>query len=469
MYECTFVILGATGDLTKRKLIPAIYKLIEDKKIEKFSLIGVAITDTNSDTMLESAKGFIDHINEKSWEKLKKASYFSKLDFYNFEDYKNLRSLIDQVEKKQDLKGNRLFYLATMPQHFATITGALAQSGIVDKKDHHKHSEHVGGWTRIVYEKPFGFDLKSAKKINREISKIFNEDQIFRIDHYLGKEVVGDIALLRFTNRVFEPLWNKNNIDSVQIIMSEKIGIEGRGAFYDSCGAICDMIQSHMLQILSLVAMEAPKELSGKYIRDAKAAVLKKVKAQNAILGQYEGYKNERDVSKDSTTETFAAITLKVQNKRWAGVPFYVKTGKYLDKQEVSIHIKFKMVKCLLSKSCPSDSNYLTIRVQPNEGFFLELNSKVVGVPNEIQPVRMDFSYAKTSGPNTPSAYENLLLDVLRGDQSVFVRADEIEHSWKIVDQIKKLKTNIYIYKKGSSGPRELELLDYPNNVRWRS
>lgn len=467
MYECTFVILGATGDLTKRKLIPAIYKLIEDKKIQNFALIGVAITDTDSSFMLENAKQFIEHINEKTWEKLKNSSYYLKLDFYNFEDYRKLKVTLNDIEKKHSLTGNRLFYLATMPQHFATITNAFAKSDIVNKKTPQYNAKEA--WTRIVYEKPFGYDLKSAKDINKKISKVFNENQIFRIDHYLGKEVIGDIALLRFTNRVFEPLWNKSNIDSVQIIMSEKIGIEGRGSFYDSCGAIKDMIQSHMLQILSLVAMEAPKELSGKYIRDAKAAVLKKVKAESAILGQYDGYKKEPNVAKNSTTETFAALKLKIHNKRWTGVPFYIKTGKYLDKHEVSIHIKFKMVKCLLSKSCPSDSNYLTIRVQPNEGFFLELNSKVVGVPNEIQPVRMDFSYAKTSGPNTPTAYENLLIDVLRGDQSVFVRCDEIELSWKIVENIENLKSKLYIYKKGSSGPTELELLDYPNNIRWRS
>ena len=463
MHECTFVILGATGDLAKRKLIPAIYKLVRDSKVKNFAIVGVGLEDVSAAQMIAPAKQFIKKLDEKVWEQLcGRATYFP-FDFYQPDHFIKLRGELEKVEQQHGLSGNRMFYLATMPEHFATITQQLAAAQIVHK------GATTKPWSRIVYEKPFGHDLPSARAINQSIASVFTEQQVYRIDHYLGKELVGNIALIRFTNRVLEPLWNNENIESVQIILSEKIGIENRGVFYEKAGALRDMIQSHMLQMVALVAMEAPKELSGKNIRDAKAAVLAKVKPQSVVLGQYEGYKDEEGVELSSNTETFAAVKLSVENSRWKGVPFYLKTGKFLPEKTTVIHIKFKPVKCLLSSACPSDTNYLTIEVFPEAGFYLELNAKVPGASQEVVPVKMEFCHSCLFGPNTPEAYETLLNDVMRGDQSVFVRSDEIEDSWKIIDEIKSWESKVYPYKPGSKGPDALDLLDDEVKVRWRS
>lgn len=468
MNQATFIILGATGDLSKRKLIPAFYKLIRDKKIDKFALIGASFDKTNIKTLLESAKKFTSNIDEKIWEQLENSSYFFELDFYDSKKYEGFKELIKKVEKTHKLSGNRIFYLATLPEHFKIITKNLSENDIVTKYDHQNETlKENHTWSRIIYEKPFGHNLKSAKEINNCIKKLFHEKQIYRIDHYLGKELVGNIALVRFTNRIFEPLWNNQHIDSIQIILDEKIGIEGRGKFYDKNGAIKDVVQNHILQILSLIAMEQPKKLDAKYIRDAKAKVLKNLKFKNAILGQYEGYTKEKNVDPKSKTETFAALKLEINNKRWKNVPFYLKTGKYLDKRETSIHIKFKMVKCLLTQGCPTDSNYLTIKITPSNGFYLELNSKEPNTNNLI-PVEMNFCHSCLFGPNTPEAYETLLLDVIKGDQSTFVRSDEIEYSWQLVDSIYKNKFTLYKYKKDSNGPKEIKFLDN-KEIRWRA
>lgn len=463
MNECTFVILGATGDLTKRKLIPALYRLIKHKKITKCALIGVALDETTGEDMLAAARKFIPKIDERVWKRLQRSSYYYSFNFYNEQNYDELKKSLSAIEKKHKLSGKRIFYLATMPQHFATITKNLARCGIVKRE-----KTSSARWSRIIYEKPFGGDLMSARAINRNIRSVFDESQIYRIDHYLGKELVGNIALIRFTNRVFEPLWNNKHIDSVQIILSETIGIEGRSAFYNSTGALKDMVQSHMLQIMALVGMEAPEKLSGSFIRDAKAAVLKKIDVESAVFGQYEGYLQERGVDAASKTDTFVALKLSINNRRWEGVPFYLKTGKYLDKKEASIHIRFKMVDCLLNEKCPMDANYLTLRIFPDEGFYLELNAKVPG-QSDITPVKMDFCHSCLFGFNSAAAYENLLLDVLRGDQSVFLRSDEIELSWKVIEKVEALKRTLYPYKKGSAGPKEIEKLDKLKPIRWRS
>jgi len=383
--------------------------------------------------------------------------------------YAKLKNLIKDVEKKYKLS-NRLFYLATLPQHFKIITKYLGEQKIVEKHQDKKECEDCKHpWSRIVYEKPFGHNLKSAKEINKCIAKLFHEKQIYQIDHYLGKELVSNIALVRFTNRIFEPLWNSKHIDSVQIILKETLGVGTRGKFYDKHGAIKDVVQNHMLQILALVAMETPTKLEAKPIRDAKAKVLKKVKVKNTILGQYQGYKKAADINPKSTTETFATLKLCINNKRWKDVPFYLKTGKCLDKRETSIHIKFKPVQCLLSKNCPSDTNYLVIKIKPNEGIILELNAKTPGKAKEITPVEMEFCHSCLFGPNTPAAYEILLADVINGDQSTFVRSDEIEQSWKIIEQIPMDKLKVYPYKQGSTGPKEIKNLDKKRKINWRA
>ncbi len=465
--DCIFIVLGATGDLTKRKLIPALYNLVETKKISRFAFLGVSITQTTIANVIEQAKPFVPHGTKKIWNIIEKNAYYYAMDFHDSLAYEDLCRFIKTIEKKHNLPNNRLFYLATMPQHFEVITQNIARCKIVCKANNSTTS--LCGWSRVIYEKPFGYNLTSAKKINRAIARVFDESQIFRIDHYLGKELVANIALVRFTNRILEPLWNRHHIDSIQIVMNETVGVEGRGAFYDNCGALKDVVQNHMLQILSLVAMEAPRQkFTAEYLRNAKANVLSKVKVKSVVLGQYEEYKKEKFVAPNSTTETFAALKVAIDNNRWKGIPFYLKTGKYLNNKETSIHIKFKMVKCLLD-FCPMDSNYLTINIDPDEGFFLELNVKAPGVFNEVVPAKMDFSHKASFGPNTPKAYETLIADAIRGDQFAFVRSDEIIQSWKIIDSILKEKYPIHEYPKKSTGPEALKKLDNERSISWRA
>ncbi|MBS3139823.1 glucose-6-phosphate dehydrogenase [Candidatus Woesearchaeota archaeon] len=458
MEQVTFIILGATGDLTKRKIIPAIYRLLKNKKISRLALVGVARKDLNMDSILQEAQAFIGKVNKTIWNRLKSSSYYCQLDFYNNQEYQKLGELLQQIEKKHHLSGNRLFYLATLPEHFDTITENLFNTKIA--------RETTGSWRRLVYEKPFGSDLASAKKINHCICRVFKENQIFRVDHYLGKELVGNISMLRFTNRVLEPLWNSLHVESIQVVMNEKIGIEGRGNFYDKYGALKDVIQNHVLQMMALTCMEAPQRLSGDYIREEKAKVLKAAQVKEVLLGQYEGYASEPGVEKESRRETFAALKLRINNRRWKNVPIYLKSGKELVEKATNIHIIFKKAGCLLN-ICPTESNVLTIRVQPNEGFELNLFAKRPGVPDLAVPVKMDFCHSCITKQKSPEAYEVLLSDVIKGDQTLFVRNDEIEYAWKIIDGIRKEK--VHSYKKGTTGPEELKLFEQKNGMKWLS
>lgn len=453
--DVTIVLLGATGDLTKRKIIPAVYRLLMNRKISKLALVGVARRDLKVDAVLRDAKKFVPKADSKVWKKIERSSHYFMLDFYDDKHYVELAKFVNEVEKKQGLSGNRLFYFATAPQHFDPITHRLSKTGITKVN-----------WSRLVYEKPFGHDLKSAKKINECLNRIFNEKQIYRIDHYLGKELVGDIALVRFTNRILEPLWCRNHVESVQLIFSEDIDVGTRGSFYDKYGALKDFVQNHALQLLALTAMESPKKLDGKSIRDEKARVLSKVKVKDVLLGQYKGYRNAKGVANNSKTETFAALRLEINNQRWKGVPFFIKVGKALKKKSASMHLKFKEVDCLLSKTCPSDTNYFSMRIQPNSGFEIELNSKVPGKKSEVLPIKMEFCEKCRFGPNTPEAYETLLEDVMNGDQSAFVRNDEIEYAWKIIDSI---KGKVYTYEKGSEGPVQMKKFQIKHKFTWRT
>lgn len=462
--SCVFVILGATGDLTKRKLIPAIYNLVASGKLHNFALVGAALMATDMRQVLELARPFVPDCQDEYWDKLQRAAYYYRMDFHEKPAYAGLHELIARVEQEHQLMGNRLFYLATMPHHFMVITEQLAEHGIVKR---HQTAENKP-WERVVYEKPFGDSLASARQINQAIARVFDERQVFRIDHYLGKELVGNIALARFTNTIFEPLWNHNYIESVQIVLSETMGINGRGKFYDAYGTLKDVVQNHMLQILALVGMEMPKRFEPEYLRDAKARLLERVRVENVILGQYAGYQQEPEVNPTSTTDTFAALKLAIDTPRWQGVPFYLKAGKCLANNGVAVHIKFKMAECLLD-FCPTDSNYLTINIQPHEGMRLELNVKTPGVFNHVTPVNMDFSHGTLFGFNTPAAYEILLADVVRGDHFVFVRADEIDYAWSIIQQALALKPMLQGYARGSNGPDTATLLDQTREIRWKT
>jgi len=292
---------------------------------------------------------------------------------------------------------------------------------------------------------------------------------VYRIDHYLTKEIVSNIAMIRFTNCVFEPLWSHRYIDQVQIIASETIGLEGRGAYYDQFGALRDVVQNHMLELLALVCMESPEKLTGDFVRGERAKVLEKVQFVEGILGQYEGYAQEESVQPNSTTETYASLKFFVNNARWSGVPFYIKTGKCLDKKETTIHIKFKQVDCLLLRGCPMDSNWLTIKIAPDQAFLLTLNAKDPNSIDKIVPVQMEFCHSCIFGLQTPQAYEVIFEEVMRGEQSISVRYDEIEFAWQIIDQIFAQKLRVYQYKKATTGPQEEILLQQRWGIKWRS
>ena len=431
--------MGVTGDLSKKKILPAIYKLALHKKIKNYAVVGIGRRDITSKSILSHAKKHIKQKNSKVLNQLEKRFTYFQGDFSNKEKYKELGKLLTTIEKKHRLSGNRLFYLATLPEHFEDISENLKKYRLAE------HTKTI--WSRIVFEKPFGNDLKSAKKINKCIKKVFNENQIYRIDHYLGKELVQNISIIRFTNTLFEPLWNRKYIDHVQITLSENFGVEERAGFYDKYGALKDVVQNHMMQLIALTAMESPKLLTEKYIRDEKVKILKAIrKIDRSVFGQYKGY--EKEVGKKSRTETFAALRLFINNPRWKKVPFYLITGKNMKERTASIYIQFKDAPCLLfNKVCNFNPNYLIIQIQPEEGMYFQFNAKAPGKPTII-PVKMDFSHTSMFGVDTPEAYENLLLDVINGDQSTFIRSDEIEESWRIIDHIKKGK--IHIYEKGS-------------------
>jgi len=462
MSDCTFIIFGASGDLFKRKLFPALYELIAHKKVTKCAIVGAALDDTDMATLIERSRDFIKgSINEEVWEHTKACAVYQRLNFARKDDFVALKKRVENIERKLGLSGNRMFYFAAAADFFCELTQNVAAAGLAQKKGANEYP-----WHRLVYEKPFGHDLAAAKDINECIKQHFDEVQIYRIDHYLTKEIVGNIALVRFTNCVFEPLWNNRYVDNVQIVLSESIGIENRGAYYDRYGATSDVVQNHMLELMALIGMEMPPQLTGECVREKRAQVLKHVSVVDGIFGQYDGYRQEENVESDSNTETFVAALLRINNPRWAGVPFYLKTGKYLHKKETRIVVKFKQVDCLL-KACPRNSNYLTISIDPDSGFSLTLNVKKPGTAQEVIPVNMDFCHSCLFEPFPPEAYAVLLEDIVRGEHSVSVRFDEIEDAWKIVDDIKAKQFPLYTYQKKSSGPKELEDFNKKHGIRW--
>ncbi len=463
MDKTTIVILGATGDLATRRLIPALFHLVEQKKLTDYLIVGAALTECQASDVLSKSKKYIKNVREDAWDNFTQRFLYCSVNFKQAKDFERLSDHIVTCEKQFDMPGNRLVYLAISPTFFCSVTKQLSQAGIIRKQ-----GSVESPWYRVIYEKPFGHDSSSARALNECIAHYLDESQIFRIDHYLAKNIVGNIVLLRFTNRVLEPLWNKENIAWVEIMLSETVGLKGRGHYYDDYGALNDVVQNHILQIIALIAMEAPVYLSGEFIRDEKARVLKHMRAVDLLLGQYEGYTKEDGVAPDSKTETFAAAQLMIDNQRWQGVPFYVRTGKALDKKETVITIQFKDVKCLLQTSCPTDPNYLQIRVMPEPGFALVLNVKKPGMLEDIEPIAMDFSYEKRFGKVPENAYEVLLQEVLKGEPSVSVRVDEIEYAWDVIDALKKLERSVYKYKKGSYGPEEIQEFAKKHTMRWR-
>lgn len=460
----TFIIFGATGDLTRRKLLPALHKLLGTKKIEKFLIVGAARDEATPADILDRARQYVGIVDESVWCVMQECMSYARLDFACESDFIELNRVVTLLEKHHGMSGNRLIYLATAAEHFCNITTYLASSNLVTRRD-----DKMLPWERIVYEKPFGYDLQSAHEINACIKQRFDESQIYRIDHFLTKELVGNIALVRFTNCVFEPLWNNQFIDQVHISIAEQMTIENRGVYYDKYGALADVVQNHALELLALIAMESPEKLTGNYIRSRRADVLKQVRVVDGILGQYDGYTREKNVPFDSKTETFAALCLSIDNSRWAGVPFYIKTGKCLQKKETVIHIKFKQIECLLTRSCPVPSNWLTIEVSPEATFSLSLNAKKPGSNEEVVPVAMEFCHSCLFGEVTPQAYEVVIEEVMRGEQSVSVRLDEIEYAWNVVDAARAQRFPLYPYACQTVGPDALKDFEDKHGMRWRS
>lgn len=473
---CLFIIFGATGDLTNRKLMPALYKLeFEDLLHKDSKIIAFARKPKNNEEfrkeILKSIKKFSKlKFNNKIWKRLAEKIQYHQSEFQDIKGYHNLKKLIKNICARSAKSCNKIFYLAAPPSSFGLIVDNLKKSGLASSSK---------SWNRVVFEKPFGYDLKSAKNLNKGIKKAFKENQIYRIDHYLGKELVQNLMVLRFGNSIFEALWNKNHIDHVQISVSEDLGVGTRGGYYDKAGALRDMVQNHMMQLLSLTAMDVPKSLDADDIRDKKVEVLKAIKKypykdvrKMTVKGQYSSYKTEEKVSKDSKTETYAALKIFINDPRWDDVPFYLRTGKKLKKRAAEIHLVFKKNhNAIFSKYVESLApNMLVIRIQPEEGISIQFVAKVPGKKMIIDTVRMDFCHECKFGPNTPEAYERLLHDVMVGDQTLFTRWDEVEYAWKFVDKIAKIwgeKQILRQYKDGSWGPEAADKLIEDDGRKW--
>lgn len=463
MTQAVIVLMGITGDLAKRKIIPALYHLVKDKKIDNIAIVGSGTRDIKVSDIMQDAKEFIAKPAKKHIDMLEKRIRYVQGDINKQETFQDINKEIHNLKKEYNLK-NVLYYLATSPDFFQTITTNIG------KCDMHKSKT---GWVRIAFEKPFGSNLKHAQQLNKATAEYFKEEQIYRSDHYLGKELVQNMAVLRFTNTFLEPIWNNKHIDHVQIILNEKVGVEDRARFYDKYGALKDMLQSHIMQLIALTAMEAPAKLNAEHIRNEKSKVLESIRTINkkdVVLGQYQGYLKEKGVDPNSTTETFVALKMYIDNIRWMDIPFYIKTGKALEEKSTTIYVQFEKSPCELfedgDKSCPLRPNHLVIKIQPDEGFFMCLNAKEPG-SNDIKQITMNYSHKATMEKGSPEAYENILEHVLKGDQSIFVRSDELEESWKLVDPLTKLKHKLVTYKKGKMPKEALDLMRKDEKSWW--
>jgi glucose-6-phosphate 1-dehydrogenase len=489
---CSFVIFGVTGDLTHRLIIPALYNLAaSDLLPDAFCVVGIARKGMSGDqlreTLLKGLHRFATRpVDENIAKRLLACVTSIEADVKDPPSFDTMRERLERLEANRATGGNRLFYLATPPTAFAPIARELGRTGML------KETENM--WRRLVVEKPFGTDLASAKALNNELLKIVTEHQIYRIDHYLGKETVQNILVLRFANGMFEPIWNRNHIDHVQITVDEKIGVVGhRGSFYDATGALRDMVPNHLFQLLSLIAMEPPVKFDAHSVRSEKAEVLSAIQTQsedealqNSVRGQYWGgkldgseipdYCNTQDVRHESTTETYAALKLSIDNWRWAGVPFYLRTGKALGIKRTEVAIKFKQAPFTMFRDTPVDrlsQNYLIIAIEPTEGITLQFNTKVPGPTINIDGVEMKFRYKDYFHVAPTTGYETLIYDCMIGDNILFQRADGVEAGWRAVqpflDAWKKAGgKGLQTYKAGSEGPDGADELIRRDGRSWR-
>ena len=487
-----FVLFGATGDLAHRKVVPALFQLWRTHLLpHEFTIVAVGRRPYTDAAFRDELKGALDKysrvqpVDQETWDDLAERIVYHRGDFNDPKTYSALAERLDALDEEKATRGNRLYYLATQPSAFPEIVQHLGKVGL-------DHERHDGGWRRVVIEKPFGHDLDSAVRLNREVGKVFRERQVYRIDHYLGKETVRNLLVFRFGNGIFEPIWNRRHIDHVQITVAESIGIENRGSFYEETGASRDFLQNHLLQLLSLVAMEPPATFDADALRDEKVKVIRAVTElapeqirTDVIRGQYgagwvgakpvHGYRDEPEVDPQSETETFIAARLTIDDWRWSGVPFYLRMGKRLPKRATEIAIQFKDVPHQLFKDSATDpeANLLAMRIQPDEGIMLRFGAKVPGLGIDVRNVTMDFTYGSAFQVDSPDAYETLILDVLLGDASLFTRADEVEEAWGIVDPIiaawaEMAPPDFPNYEAGSWGPEAAEDLLAREGRRWR-
>ena len=476
------VIFGASGDLTHRKLIPALYNLYKIGRLsENFSVLGVARSELNDETFREKMREALIHNEETTPETLDAFCshlYYQAVNTSDAQDYGKLVPRLDDLHDKYKTSGNTLYYMSTPPSLYGVIPECLAAHGL--------NTEEYG-WKRIIVEKPFGYDEKTAQALDVQIHRFFEEHQIYRIDHYLGKETVQNLLVLRFSNGWFEPLWNRNFIDYVEITGAESIGVEERGGYYDGSGAMRDMFQNHLLQVLAMVAMEPPAIINANSMRDEVAKVMHSLRPltaedmeHNLVLGQYtaaeingkmeNGYLEEKGVPSDSRTETYIALRCEIENWRWAGVPFYVRTGKRLPARVTEIVIHFKTTPHpVFSQNAPE--NKLIIRIQPDEAISMRFGLKKPGAGFEAKEVSMDFRYADLAGAQVLTAYERLLLDAMKGDATLFARTDAVHAAWKFVQPILDYKANggrIHEYEAGTWGPVAADKLIAKQGKVWR-
>lgn len=452
MEACTIVLFGATGDLSRRKLIPALFLLDKEGLLHRNTkIVAIGRQDLTDSGIRKHLKEFV---KGKGWKKFSERIHYHRLDFFDKKAYAGLGEYLGTLPST--VRNKRLFYLATPQQAFGPIVNQLKKYRIAERSP-------KKGWHRVVFEKPFGSDLKSAEALNRKITNLFDEKQIYRIDHYVGKSLVQEVLVLRFANPVFESTWNHKHVKHVHITVAEKGGVGSRGGYYDSSGALRDMVQNHLLQLLTLVAMEEPKALKSEDIRDQKARVLRAVDLANMDhrCGQYVGY--EKDIGKKSNTETYAAVKLFLKNKRWDGVPFYLVTGKALDRRYAEIVVEFSTDECPLFRDprIGCGENKLIINIQPDEGITFAFNLAKQSGSSFVSQKEMTYVH-DTEAMNTPQAYELLLLEAINGVQTLFTRWDFVREAWKVVDELRKGCPEPQRYRKGSHGPRDaLAFLDH--------
>jgi glucose-6-phosphate 1-dehydrogenase len=490
----TVVIFGASGDLTQRKLVPALYNLALERLLPAgFAIVGVARRDISNENFREQMLAGINQFSRNRpadpaiWDSFAKGICYHQGNFTDPEAYQRLADLLDEMDRAHGTGGNRLFYLATPPDYFDDILKHLGEAGLT------RQNENGRGWVRVVIEKPFGRDLDTAQDLNRKVHAVLDESQVYRIDHYLGKETVQNILVFRFANGIFEPLWDRRYVDHVQITVSESVGVEGRAGFYETAGVIRDIIQNHMLQVMTLVAMEPPVNFAANAVRDEKVKVLRAVRpiepeevGQFTVRGQYgpgsvngkraPGYREEPGVAPDSVTETFAAFKFYVDNWRWAGVPFYLRSGKRMPRRVTEVAIQFKQPPLVLFGEAATSGlgpNVLAIRIQPDEGISLRFGSKVPGPAAQVRSVTMDFRYGALFGGEPPEAYERLLLDCMVGDGTLFARSDEVESAWQLITKIlagwqAARPAGLTNYDAGTWGPPEADALIERDGRAWR-